>query len=152
VSETRVKRERHQTIRNNNDNKSIESVEKKISTPTLENDQKNLFEGNKEVILMPKDKNSKINQRGGARKKTTFDESDIANLEDFKSQMNDEIFAGINVEYYYHRINNWSRAKGAKNYDWTAFSKNWIMDDIVNKKVRKIMPIMDDKKYLQGYD
>jgi hypothetical protein len=66
--------------------------------------------------------------------------------------MDDEIFIGVNLEYYYNLIKNWSVNRGGRKPDWVAFCKNWIMQDVANKKAIMQSSFISNTQYIKGYE
>lgn len=62
----------------------------------------------------------------------------------------DEKYAGADIRFYYERIKNWSAAGGKKKKDWIAFTKNWMLSDFQDGKLRKAGAISQkDAEYLE---
>lgn len=72
------------------------------------------------------------------RRVCLFEESRFAALEDFKAAMQKEAQAGIDVEYYYYSVKDWSASKGAKKKDWIATARNFMRGDADAKRLHKV--------------
>lgn len=74
-------------------------------------------------------------------KSCLFEDSKVANYEIFYEILaNDPEVRdlGIDFNYYYMRIRNWSAAGGEKKKDWIATAKNWMLSDARAGKLAKV--------------
>lgn len=92
---------------------------------------------NKEII------NFKDKERGAHTRERSclFEDSKYYDYELFREILaNDQEVRdlGIDFNYYYMRIKNWSAANGEKKKDWIATAKNWMLSDARAGKLAKV--------------
>lgn len=87
----------------------------------------------KEDIEINKEKSKNTRERF-----CLFENSKFFDIDAFKAALRDEAEAGIDVEYYYYAVKDWSASKGAKKYDWIATARNFMRGDTDAKRLHTI--------------
>lgn len=87
----------------------------------------------KEDIEINKEKSKNTRERF-----CLFENSKFFDIDAFKAALQDEAEAGIDVEYYYYAVKDWSASKGAKKYDWIATARNFMRGDTDTKRLHTI--------------
>lgn len=82
------------------------------------------------------------NSDGGTndKKYCLFTESKFFDLEKFKAALAKESAAGIDVEYYYHSVADWSASKGEKRKNWISTARIFIRNDVDRKTLHMKEP------------
>ena len=71
--------------------------------------------------------------------KHLFSESPYFDKDKFLERFQGEYEAGVDVEYYYNAVADWSASNGQKKMDWIATARNWMRKDDADGKLRKRM-------------
>lgn len=87
----------------------------------------------KEDIEINKEKSKNTRERF-----CLFENSKFFDIDAFKAALRDEAEAGIDVEYYYYAVKDWSASKGAKKKDWIATARNFMRGDADAKRLHKV--------------
>lgn len=87
----------------------------------------------KEDIEINKEKSKSTRERF-----CIFENSKFFDIDAFKAALRDEAEAGIDVEYYYYAVKDWSASKGAKKYDWIATARNFMRGDADTNRLHKV--------------
>ena len=67
-----------------------------------------------------------------------FVDGRFATFEAFEAEMQkDEQYRGADLRYYFECVKNWSSSKGVKRKDWIATTKNWMLKDFQDGRLRK---------------
>ena len=80
----------------------------------------------------------KKESKGTRERFCLFENSKFFDIDAFKAALRDEAEAGIDVEYYYYAVKDWSASKGAKKYDWIATARNFMRGDTDAKRLHTI--------------
>lgn len=67
-----------------------------------------------------------------------FANSRFADYELFKAQFTSNEYQGVDIAYYYGAVSDWSASNGKKRKDWIATTRNFIRNDMENKKVHML--------------
>lgn len=84
------------------------------------------------------DGTEKKESKGTRERFCLFENSKFFDIDAFKAALRDEAEAGIDVEYYYYAVKDWSASKGAKKYDWIATARNFMRGDADAKRLHKV--------------
>jgi hypothetical protein len=86
-----------------------------------------------------KEKNNKKERKEGRAPAplVTFEESTIADFAIFSELVSGDPYDQADKIYYFEVIRNWSNSKAEKKRDWVATSKNWILRDFSDGKMKK---------------
>lgn len=66
-----------------------------------------------------------------------FKNSRFADYNAFAAEFTATEFADVDIVYYYHAVDDWSRAKGKKMIDWIATARNFIRGDMEKGKLHR---------------
>ena len=73
-------------------------------------------------------------------KKVLFSQSRFFDIEKFKAALAKESAAGIDVEYYYYSVADWSASKGEKRKNWISTARIFIRNDVDRKTLHMKEP------------
>lgn len=80
----------------------------------------------------------KKKDRGTTEPLCLFAKSKYSDLDKFKAEFEGPEFAGVDIEYYFHAVADWSSSKSKKRADWIATARNFMRSDMAEGKVKKI--------------
>lgn len=100
----------------------------------------NSGESEQSTLFPDTTENEKVEKKSkGTRERfCLFENSKFFDIDAFKAALRDETEAGIDVEYYYYAVKDWSASKGAKKYDWIATARNFMRGDADTKRLHTI--------------
>lgn len=91
-----------------------------------------------EIFYTPSSEREKKPRGTSDKRECLFVDSRFYDFDAFKAQFaKDPKYAGADIEFYYERIKNWSAAKARKKKDWIAFTRNWMLSDYQDGKLKK---------------
>lgn len=79
--------------------------------------------------LFPAEIKTVKKEKGTAEPLCLFADSRFFDAVAFGEQFKDEGLAGVDIEYYYHAVADWSAGGGKKKRDWIATARNFMRSD-----------------------
>lgn len=79
-----------------------------------------------------------------------FEKSRYNDLEKFSKEFDKPEFAGIDINYYFYAVADWSSQKGKKMHDWIATARNFIRKDIEQNKVHRLQNMQGMFDYINS--
>ena len=118
-----------QTSENTDPQKNGGSVQNIIDTYKVNRSSEQNKEGETRDARIPTKKNGRYK---------LFENSEIAEWEDFEKTFGTDEYAGADIRHYYDTIKDWATAKGARYVDWIAFVRNWMRRDFKDGKLVRV--------------
>lgn len=103
----------------------------------IEKSYKDIKEDNKENTLFPI-VNNVSKKRGTTENLCLFANSRYADKEVFVKEFPQDMFPGIDINYYYHAVADWSASGGKKKRDWIATARNFMRADKEQGRLRML--------------
>jgi hypothetical protein len=134
----------------NIDNDGLSDVnDEKLTIKTGENDEKLTPYYNKDLrIIKGEGPTTKLTYCTAEEEKNAklFSHSPISNFNFFKENIGEE-YQQYDLKFYHDQIKNYAAANNLKKFDWFAFSRKWMQDDIRDKKI-VMNPYFKKKKHI----
>ena len=126
----------HLAISQNGDSESARPIPDNKEQIIIANNNSNI-ESN-EIFPSEEIEIKEKKSKGTRERFCLFENSKFFDIDAFKAALRDEAEAGIDVEYYYYAVKDWSASKGAKKYDWIATARNFMRGDTDAKRLHTI--------------
>lgn len=118
---------------------------------SIENIKEDIKEDSKENTLFPIVNNVSKN-RSTTENLCLFANSRYADKEAFVKEFPQDKFPGIDINYYYHAVADWSASGGKKKRDWIATARNFMRADKEQGRLRMLGATSKEKDGLDYLD